>query len=371
MEELLNTVLNLRERDWEYKSGKVFSSMCSNPLEEAWIGYQLFRDTNALDSDIFPSVKILEEKVIEEIGELFAHPEAHGYVGSGGTEGNIFALWLGRKLFEGDKVVAPSSVHYSVDKACDLQRLELIKTKLDENYRADVESIKEKVDRETSSIVVTAGTTATGVIDPIEEVAEVAEDYDCFLHVDASFGGFVLPFLEKVPTWNFEVDRVCSIVADPDKMGLVPIPSGVVLVREEKWLDRINIDAPYLSEVEPTLLGTRPGGAVASIWVALKHLGFEGYRRKVEKCMNLTDRLAKGIEAIDRLKLLVEPELNVVSFTSNFISPSEIYQDLKEEGWLVSLNTQPESIRLVVMPHHEPKHVKSFLESLQKYMEGR
>ncbi len=369
MEELPELLKKKKEKDWNYESGKVFSSMCTSPLEKSWKAYKLYKNVNALDTDVFPSVKELQKQVIEKVGGLFSLPTANGYVSSGGTEGNIVAFWLGRKLTNSEKVVGPKSVHYSVRKACDLQQMDFVAAELGEDYRPDLEDLKEKIDDDTAVLVCTAGTTALGLVDPVVEMGEIAEDYDCLLHVDASFGGFVLPFLEDVPKWDFEVDQVSTITSDPDKMGLSPIPAGVFLSREEEWLDEIRIEAPYLKETEPTLLGTRPGGSIAGVWMVLDELVGGGYEGIVRECVDLGRVLADGIGNIDGLEVVVEPELNVVSFHSDRVPPEKIYQDLKEEGWLVSLNSEPESIRLVVMPHHESEDINSFLTDLEKYME--
>lgn len=369
MSSLLDSLRKYRDLDWSYDSGRVFSSMCSKPLEEASKAYSIFLETNALDSRIFPSTEKLEDEAIEKIGGLFSNPQAGGYITSGGTEGNIFALWLARKLHGGNKVIAPVSAHYSVNKACDLQQVNLVRTRLDDDYRAEIESIKEEVDRRSLAIVISAGTTALGKVDPVLDVAEVAEDAGCFLHVDASFGGFVLPFTEDARSWDFEIGQVSSIAADPHKMGLTPIPSGALLVRERKWLDNLKTDIPYLSETKQTLLGTRTGASIASVWTALRSLGAQGYRKIIGKCMELTDRLAEGIRKIGGLELVTEPELNLVAFTSPSLNLHEIQEALEEKDWLVSLNQQPESIRLIVMPHHDGQDIDSFLFDLEKCAE--
>jgi tyrosine decarboxylase/aspartate 1-decarboxylase len=303
--ESLKFLRDLRSLDLSYDSGRIFSSMCTKPLAASVKAHMMYLETNLLDAKIFPSTKILEEKVIMELGRFFSSPAAGGYITSGGTEGNIAALWVARKLYKRKSVVAPSSAHYSIDKACDLQRLKLLHTRLGDDYRASVESIQEAVNKETLAIVATAGTTSLGLIDPIEELAEIAEDNRCWLHIDASFGGFILPFLQNAPHWDFSVEGVSSIVADPHKMGLAPIPAGSVLFRQKSWLKAIEIEVPYLSRTSSTLLGTRSGASVAAVWTAISSLGHEGYRKIVRRCMGMTRKLAEGIKKIDGLKLVV------------------------------------------------------------------
>lgn len=342
--------------------------MCTKPLKAAVKAYSEFLETNLLDEEIFPNVKVLEEEAIKKIASLFSEPRAQGYITSGGTEGNIAALWIARKLSGQRTVIAPMSAHYSIDKACDIQQIKLLHSKLDD-YQASVEDIQEKAGRDTIAIVATAGTTALGLVDPIEEMAEIAEDNKCFLHVDASFGGFVLPFLENPPRWDFSVSGVSSIVADPHKMGLAPIPAGSVLFREGNWLKAIEMEVPYLSKTSATLLGTRPGASAAAVWAALNSLGREGYRRIVKRCMSLTEKLAGGIKKIDGLNLIAEPELNIVAFKSDIVNLTGLEAALKTRGWLISINKRPKSVRLVVMPHHHRKHIISFLRDLKVYME--
>lgn len=367
MNDLLDKLKKYRERDWSYDSGRIFSSMCTNPLDEALEAHQMYTDVNALDSKIFPSAKRLESEVIRKISALYSSTHAGGYITSGGTEGNIYALWLARKLRDkGEKVIAPISAHYSMQKACDLQQLKLIQTTLNDQYKAEVEDINEQTDKETIAIVATVGTTALGKIDPIREIAEIAEDAGCFLHVDASFGGFVLPFIKNAPPWDFEIESVSSITSDPHKMGLTPIPSGVLLVRNHSWIDELRMDIPYLDQTSATLLGTRPGASIASTWMALNLLDSNNYGRIVRRCMKLTRQLAEGIRGISDLRLVTEPELNLVSFTSNTSDVSQLRVALERRRWLVSLNSQPESVRLVVMPHHREEHIRSFLNDLRE-----
>ncbi len=355
-----------RKGDPGYRSGRVFSSMCTLPKREVVRAYLRFLETNALDPRVFPSVRELEEEVVEEAGRLFSCPAAAGYVASGGTEGNLMALWVAREVTGRRKVVAPASVHYSVRKACRLLGLKLALVGVGEDYRADPRKVEEEVDRETAAVVATAGTASLGLVDPVEEMAEVAAEKGCFLHVDASLGGFMLPFLSVDYEWDFRVEGVSSLTADLHKMGGAPIPSGLLLVREGEWLERVGEEVPYLGGRTHTLLGTRPGASVAASWIALKLL--DG--REARRCVQLTRKLAGGIRGVEGLELPVEPELNVVVFRHESLSCSELERGLEEKGWVVSRSDFPEGIRLVVMPHHRPSHLTAFLRDLRLSAEG-
>lgn len=360
MKKYLRYLEEKRKKDPGYRSGRVFSSMCTLPRKEVVKAYLKFLETNALDPRVFPSVKELEEEVVREAGKFFSHPEAFGYVTSGGTEGNLMALWVAREVTGRRKIVAPLSAHYSIRKACSLLGLELVQVGLGKDYKAEVEEVEKKVDGETAALVATAGTTSLGVVDPVEEMAEVAVEKGCFLHVDASLGGFVLPFLGR-RGWDFGVEGVSSLTADFHKMGGSPIPSGLLLFREREWLEKVEEEVPYLGGKTFTLLGTRPGASVAAAWMAMKLMDGKEARR----CVELAKELAEGIRKVKGLSLIVEPELNVVVFRHESLSCLELERRLGERGWVVSRSDFPEGIRLVVMPHHRPPHLASFLRDLR------
>ncbi|MEM0359647.1 MAG: tyrosine decarboxylase MfnA [Hadesarchaea archaeon] len=360
MKEYFRYLEEKRKKDPGYRSGRVFSSMCTLPRKEVVKAYLRFLETNALDPRVFPSVGELEEEVVREAGKFFSHEGACGYVTSGGTEGNLMALWVAREVTGRRKVVAPLSAHYSIRKACSLLGLKLVQVGLGRDYRADVEEVEEKTDGKTAALVATAGTASLGVVDPIGEMAEVAVRRGCFLHVDASLGGFMLPFLGR-KGWDFGVEGVSSLTADFHKMGGAPIPCGILLFRERKWLGEVEEEVSYLGGKTFTLLGTRPGASVAAAWMALKLM--DG--REARRCVELAKELARGIGRVEGLSLVVEPELNVVVFRHEKLSCAELEGRLRERGWVVSRSDFPEGIRLVVMPHHRPSHLASFLKDLR------
>ena len=96
------------------------------------------------------------------------------------------------------EIIIPGSAHFSFKKAADMMNLKIIEAKLDENYKIDVDSVKENISDNTVAIVAIAGTTELGLVDPIEELSEIAYENNIYFHVDAAFGGFSIPFLRKI-----------------------------------------------------------------------------------------------------------------------------------------------------------------------------
>jgi tyrosine decarboxylase/aspartate 1-decarboxylase len=360
------------QRDFTYSSGKILCSMCTNPNSFAEQIYRKYLEKNLGDPSLFPASAELEQETIRMLGSLLSNPKASGSIVSGGTEANIIALWTARNLAKKDcdEVIVPVSAHYSFDKTADLLNLKLVKVKLNSRFQMDVKAAEKAITPRTVAIVGVAGTTGLGVVDSIPELAEIASANNIYLHVDAAFGGFVLPFLQELGyetlDFDFRLPDVCSITVDPHKMGLAPIPAGGILFRDAAMTEAISTRVPYLAGEETkqsTILGTRSGASAVAVWALLKHLGISGYRTVVERCLKLTWKLAKGIQLIDRLDLVTEPTLNVVGIKSDTNDVRLIFKELRKRGWAVSLF--PGFIRIVIMPHTKPYHIRKLLEDLK------
>jgi tyrosine decarboxylase/aspartate 1-decarboxylase len=359
--------------DFTYDSGKILGSMCTKPHAFAKQVYMKCLEKNLGDPGLFPATAELEKEAVQLLGSLLSNPNVCGHFVSGGTEANIVALWAARNLSKKNRneVVVPVSAHYSFDKAADLLGLKLVKVKLNDRFQVDTEAVKGAITSRTFAIVGIAGTTELGIVDPIPELSEIASAHELYLHVDAAFGGFVLPFFKELGYGNFDFDfklpGVCSITVDPHKMGLAPIPAGGILFRNEAIMRSVSIEVPYLAggnTEQSTIIGTRSGASAVAVWALLMHLGREGYKALVKRCMGLTQKLAEGIEKMDRVSLVTKPVMNIVGIKSNVVDIRLLAQRLREKGWAVSLF--PNHIRVVVMPHVKLAHVKNFLKDLER-----
>ena len=364
------------KEDFTYDSGRILGSMCTSPHQFARHVYMNCLEKNLGDPGLFCATTQLEQEAIGMLGSLLSHANACGHIVSGGTEANILALWAARNLAKNNQheVVVPVSAHCSLDKAANLLGLKLIKVKLNDRFQMDNKEAERAVTEKTVAIVGVAGTTGLGVVDPIHELSEIALAHDAYFHVDAAFGGFVLPFLEElgfnVPDFDFRVPGVCSVTVDPHKMGLAPIPAGGILFRNEKMMRSISTSVPYLAgggTEHTTILGTRSGASAIAVWALLLHLGKQGYRGVVGRCMRLTSKLVDGIRQINGVDLKTRPTLNIVGITSNDLNIELVAGELRRMGWAVSLF--PSYIRVVVMPHVKPSHIEHFLQDLKETVE--
>ena len=378
---ILKELKNRLQKDLTYNSGKILGSMCAYPHPFAKQICAEFIEKNLGDPGRFPANAEFEKEAVQMIGSLLSHPEAVGHIVSGGTEANILAMWAARN--QGNKerheIVAPESVHLSIEKSADLLNLRLIKVKLDDSFRMNLEEAKRKISAKTCAIIGVAGTTGLGVVDPIAELSEVAASNNIPLHVDAAFGGFVLPFLKElgfnVPDFDFQLQGVSSITVDPHKMGLAPIPAGGIVFRDPTTMKAVAKRVTYLAGGETdqtTLLGTRPGASCIAVWALLKHLGRDGYRSIVKRCMDLTIELADEIEKIEGIGLVARPTLNMAGIESREVKVEALAGELRKRGWAIALF--PGYIRIVVMPHIRFGHIEDFVKDLKntvKKLRGR
>ncbi|MBN1234776.1 MAG: tyrosine decarboxylase MfnA [Methanotrichaceae archaeon] len=363
-DEVMRILEETRAHDYNYD--RFFSTMCSLPHPIAIRAHDMFLETNLGDPGLFPGVAELEERVVQMLGELLGCPGASGYVSTGGTESNIQAIRAARNEAgrKDGNIVVPASAHFSFDKIGDLLCLEVRKAELDENLRVDLSSVESLLDEKTVAMVGIAGTTEFGQVDPIEELAGMAQERGIHLHVDAAFGGFVLPFLDRKFAWDFSVPAVSSITIDPHKMGMSTIPAGGLLFRSPQCLNALETETYYLTKArQASLTGTRSGAAAASTYAVMMHLGREGFKKMVGYCMDLTDYLVAGAREIG-IEPLIEPVMNVVAL--KVPSPGKVREELMERDWHVSMTREPNrALRLILMRHMTKENIDLFLKDLQ------
>ncbi len=337
---------------------RVLSSMCTRPHPAARQAAENFLATNPGDPGSYPAIAALEQEAVAQLGEIAGLREPAGYIASGGTEANIQAVRIARNRSSAERpnVVIPESAHFSFQKAADLLGVELRVVPTDGNYRADLEAVSRFADAETAMIVGVAGTTEFGRVDPIPALGEIAAEVDAALHVDAAWGGFVLPFTDHA--WNFAHAPVDTMAIDPHKMGQAAVPAGGLLVRNEGLLDALAVETPYLeSTSQATLTGTRSGAGVASAVAAMEELWTAGYREQYERSQANAEWIAaalarRGLEVVD-------PELPLVAASI----PEPAFESLRDLGWRLSRGGSGKT-RIVCMPHVTRETLESFVADL-------
>ena len=366
---ILSELDKYKIKDFTFKSGKIIGSMCTKPHDIAIKAYIKFIDTNLGDPELFPGTKEIEDNLKKYILNLLNAPtSAGGIVVSGGTEGNITAMWLAKEISKKNEIIIPKSAHFSFEKIASIMSMKLIPIDLTKDFVVDINKLKKSINKNTAAIIGIAGSTELGTIDPIPELSDVCYNENIFLHVDAAFGGYVIPFLKDlgydVPDFDFNLKGVNSISIDSHKMGYSAIPLGFLTVREKNWFYKISVISHCInSQIQIGLLGTRSGGPVAAAYSVYKLLGKKGYKKLIENCMNLTSYTEKEIEKIG-LKLMIKPKMNVLGIKIRKLD--EVYMRLSDLGWKVNKIDRISCLRIVIMPHIKKEIIDQFIVTLKK-----
>lgn len=334
---------------------RVLSSMCTEPHPVAREAAERFLATNPGDPATYQQIADLERQAVETLGEVTRLDAPHGYIASGGTESNIQAVRAARNLARRDdpNVVAPESIHFSFQKAAEVLGVELRVAPVDDDHRATLDAIAEHVDDDTVLVAGVAGSTEYGRVDPIPELAAIAHEHDALFHVDAAWGGFALPFTDYA--WDFTDAAVDTMAIDPHKLGQSAVPAGGFLAREQRVVDALAVDTPYLeSTSQATLTGTRSGAGVASAAAAMDELWPDGYRTQFE--VSMSDAAWLADQLVDRGFDVVEPTLPLVAVDV----PESLFAALRDRGWRIS-RTATGELRVVCMPHVTREQLSAFV----------
>lgn len=349
-ERVASEVRRLRAQDLSYAAGQVVGSMCTAPHPVALDAMNVFAEANLGDPGHFPGAAQMEREVLADVQQLLhAPPGAGSRFVSGGTEANVLACLLARQKTGKRQIVVPEPAHFSFAKAALMLGMTVVKVAALPDGRADAAAMEQACGPDTALMVAIAGSTEQGLVDDVPALARAATRRGVLLHVDAAFGGYVLPFLPGTAPFDFALAGVWSVALDPHKMGAATIPAGILVLRDEGDWRLSAIESPYVStDTQSTLLGTRPGSAVAATWAVHRHLGRAGYAKAAADCMATTRHLAQAIVAAGYV--LASPvELNVIAFRA--ADPAGLQRRLRAHGFGVNVVPRLRAIRLVVGPH--------------------
>ncbi|CAA2995125.1 sphingosine-1-phosphate lyase [Olea europaea subsp. europaea] len=343
----------------------------------------MFAHTNPLHLDVFPSVVRFEAEVVAMTAALLGSKEKAsggqicGNMTSGGTESIVLAVKASRDYMKAKKgitrpeMIIPASAHSAYDKAAHYFNIKLWRVPVNKDFRADVKAIKRHINRNTILVVGSAPGFPHGIIDPIEELGELATTLRICFHVDLCLGGFVLPFARKlgypVPPFDFSVQGVTSISVDVHKYGLAPKGTSVVLYRDHDIRKHQFVAVTEWTGglyVSPTIAGSRPGGLIAGAWAAMMSLGVEGYLDNTRVIMEASKRIEKGVREISDLFVVGRPDMTIVAFGSDVIDIFEVNDIMSSKGWHLNALQRPNSIHICVTLQHVPV-IEDFLKDLK------
>lgn len=365
-------------------------------------------NNNLLSLEMSPLITQLEYSMTKQFATLFGLPNsAGGVMLSGGTLSNLQALLVARNtkfnikngnvfsLKKEPVIFTSEHSHSSIQKIGMMLGIgteNVVRIKTDENSKMDVTDLKFQITsqielgKQPFAIVATAGTTVSGNIDPLNEISEMAKTYDLWLHIDAIYGGAVV-FSDTHKHLLNGIEKADSISFNPQKWMYVAKTCSMVLFRDfDKMVENFRIAAPYMKDQysyinlgEINVQGTKYA-EVLKLWLSLLSFGKNGYKQLIDYSFELTKKFVNEISKRHYLKLVSQPEMNLVCFrgeptyisSNNFDSWNERLQNflVKETDFFLSIPKYKNSLWLrtvLLNPFLTPAHIDQLFEHIDKF----
>lgn len=287
-----------------------------------------------------PGAVRMENMLIRWMAKIVGFPiETVGNLASGGSIANLIAIVTARDSFNLKAEEIPNSViylsqevHHCIDKAIRIAGLKECKLNfvaLDENYRIDHLALKNEIEKDKKEgripwlIIASAGTTDFGVIDPLNEIADIAKQNKMWFHIDGAYGAFFVLSETGRPRLK-GMEKADSLVMDPHKGLFLPYGLGVVLVKDKNKLNASHYykanylqdavaleDEPSPADLSPELTKHFRG---LRLWLPLMLHGVKPFRAGLEEKILLTRYFYEELKKINGFEMGPEPELSVASF---------------------------------------------------------
>ena len=347
--------------------------------------------------EMSPIATPIEKEIVRWLAALAGYPEtSEGTAVSGGSAANLTGLLAARARWNADAatmnlrpvVIASADAHYSIARAAAIMGIpqaDVLKVPTDDAHRMDVDALEELLqavdargDAGVLAIVATAGSTATGAFDRLDEIALLRDRYRTWLHVDAAHGAAVL-LSANLARLVVGLERADSFSCDPHKMMWMPLSLGTVLVREGMWLRRaFEADAPYLFHAgsdnigEMTIQCSKRADAI-KLWLLLRAYGTAPIVETMERVVALTRYLYERVLASEDFEAVHEPELNIFCFRRRGFDDEQT-ADLRERlirsgrAWITTTILRGERVLRVTMmnPRTTEAHLDAMLDALRE-----
>lgn len=374
------------ERDVDWRNGRAPSFVHyagDDVLEVAKKAYMMYFSENGLGLRAFHSLAKFESEVVAMgLGLLHGGEAARGAMTTGGTESIFLAVKAARDAARAKHVSAGTpcivlaySAHPAFDKAAYFLGLETVRVPLRCDFTADPVAMEAAITPDTVMIVGSAPAYPHGVMDPISELAAIAQSRGVWMHVDACVGGYIAPFAQKlgyeVAPFDFSVPGVRSISADLHKYGYAAKGASTLFFADPDSFSHMAWgfnNWPRGQYTTNTLVGTRAGGAIAAAWAVMNYLGEEGYLRITERVIATRRAIEAGVHGLG-MHTLGRPELSIVAYGSDTHDIGAVGLGLLKRGWLTGYVEQPPGIHLMLNLTHEPvvgRYIQDLAASIEE-----
>ena len=393
-QEILNELSTIAEEENQrWKNGQVSGTLYHAGDEHlAFLNkvFSKFSHMNTIQFDLCPSMFKMESEILSMTAKML-HGDAVkalspedgvcGTLTSGGTESIIMAMKVYRdwakteKGIQNPEIIMPHTAHPAFDKSGEYFGIRIIHVPVSgPDYRVDPGAVAERINANTAAIVGSAGNYPYGLIDPLEELSEIALQHEIGFHVDGCLGGFLLPWIERlgypVPPFDFRLPGVTSMSADTHKYGFALKGTSVVLYRNNtlRRYQYFSIpDWPGGLYASPTSAGSRSGGLTAATWASMVYLGEAGYLEAARAIMDVADEMKAGVQKIPELSLIGDPTF-VISFSSESVDVYHVNDFMKTRGWRFNCLQLPPALHFcITMPQTSlPGVAEKWVQDLQE-----
>jgi len=322
-------------------------------LNQNTVKIETAKSLTPLESQVIAMIHRLVYQRDDAYYQRWTHDREHavGVFCSGGTIANLTALWTARNRmlaprdrfsgiagdglaaalaeygYRGLAILASRRSHYSLRKAADvlgLGRNNLIGIQTDQENKINIRDLHRELVRLRDenigvlAIVGIAGTTETGSVDPLDEMADLAREFRCHFHVDAAWGGPTL-FSDRYRSLLKGIERADSVIIDAHKQLYIPVGAGICIFKDETALSAVEQSAAYVIRKgsrdlgKHTLEGSRSGIAML-VHSGLRIVGRKGYELLIDMGIGKAGQFAKMIEASADFELMTRPELNILTY---------------------------------------------------------
>ena len=343
-----------------------------------------------------PGLVALEADVLDWLTGLFGlPPRSRGLVTSGASMATLSAVVTARSAMLPEDLrtgtlYVTEQAHHSVAKAATLAGLPAAAVRVvpvDAGLRLDPEALRSAVaeDRAAGRVLflvsATAGTTNTGVVDPLPAIADVARDERLWLHVDAAYGGF-FQLTDRGRRRLRGIERADSLALDAHKGLFLPFGTGILLVRDGERLRRahtVGEPAVYLQDIQDSDLPdfaahgpelTRPFRGLR-LWLALHLHGVDAFRAALDAGLDLAVHAHDRLSADRRFDVLTEPELSTVAFRLRRGDTAELLRRVNDERRVFLSGTTVHgryTARVCVLNHRTDRtHVDDAIDALRRH----
>lgn len=284
-----------------------------------------------------------------------------GYVTSGGTEGNMYGLYVGRETYPDGICYFSEDTHYSVAKILRLQHTRSLMLKSQSNGEMDYTDLREslRVHRDAPPIIfANIGTTMKGAVDNLLIIRSILDELSiskAYIHADAALSGMILPFVDDAQPWNFAAGADSVAISGHKLLGS-PLPCGVVLARKQH-VNRISRSIEYIGALDTTIAGSRSAVAPLILWYRLQTLGCEGIKNSVHNCLQLAEYAVNKMCDIG-----IKAWRNKNSITVVFPRPPESIM----RKWIIAPDKS--ICHIIIMPHVTQSVIDEFVGDMASVM---